>query len=334
MRRAALVVFALLLARNPAKACSAASYDANDILTNEPVFSQNGRYLAIERRYEGLKDFESARAGTIFDFDTPEDPDTPAKESPKTVTFAIYEAVTRKRLSEVSIPIADVGELLVSDSGSIVIVRPLQGMCHSQLIDAAQAFVTIVRSDGTLVGRLTAGDVLTAHDIANQGRTVDTSSWIESEAPGVLILSIEGQRQRIDLDSATMLDPKRNVLPEPVVFAEAVPHKCKGLESAGDSSAVHLASTELLSRALQGEPLPPYPEIARKANIAGVVCVQVTVSEYGEVLAARAKPFPFGVSDAALAAVRQWRFRPLRADGKGVKFDGEVAIHFEWKVVQ
>ena len=238
---------------------------------------------------------------------------------------------------EFSIPTADTGVLLVSDSGYIVVVRPLNGLCGVGTVDPSQAFVTIVRSDGTSVGRLTAADILTKHDIDLSGGHFAGSSLdprLASAERELLVFAVAGQERRVDLASAKLLDPKENVLSSPVVFADAAPREREySKDPFGEMSSVHLKSEEFLSRE-RGLPLPSYPVIAQKALVAGPVWVEVIVFEYGEVVAVRATRLPFGLSAGAVAAVRQWRFRPLQVDGKRVKYNGEVAIHFEHEVVQ
>lgn len=314
-------------------------YVSDEMVTNEPVFSSNGRYLVIEREIEQLKDFESARADTIFNFDSPaqfDDSDQPAKEPRKTMTFAVYEAMTRRRLSEFVIPAADTGTVFVSDSGRyIVIVHPLDGFCHYADVDPAGTFVTIFRSDGTVVGRLTAADVLTMNDISHfKSEFAGVTSRLDGEEYELLVLTIAGYERRIDLASAKLLDEKLNVIAQPVVFIDAAARERPYPSDAfDDTSSVHLSPREFLALA-RDTPLPPYPEIARKVHIAGTVWVEVIVSEYGDVIAARATNLPFGPTKAALDAVRQWRFRPLQVHGRRVKYNGEVAFHFEHRVVR
>ncbi|MBI3450093.1 MAG: TonB family protein [Acidobacteria bacterium] len=76
---------------------------------------------------------------------------------------------------------------------------------------------------------------------------------------------------------------------------------------------------------------PEYPEGARQAGEEGMVVVEVVVDRSGEVAAARVvKGNPF-FDDAALAAVRQWRFRPAMDGGRPVKMVGTVTVDFRMK---
>ncbi|HEY2321988.1 MAG TPA: energy transducer TonB [Thermoanaerobaculia bacterium] len=335
MRRFLIAALLIVLGRGAAKACSLRSYQPDDILTNEPVVSSNGRYLVIERWYEGVKDFESARADTIMNFDPPaSDDDPPPPKRRETISFAVYEANTRKRLSEFSIPVDDDGTVLVSDTGYVAIVRPLRSGCYGS-VEAAHAAVTVIRPDGSTVARLSVADILTKSDIANAGDEFDiVTPSFDSEESAILVLAIAGHTRRIDLASAKLLDEKVDLIPGPGVFVDAATRNRPYPSALFDEmSSVPLTSQELRALA-RDELLPSYPDVAIKARIAGAVWVEVVVSEYGEILAARATQLPFGLSESALATVRKWWFRPLQVHGKHVKYHGEVAIHFERKVMR
>ena len=69
---------------------------------------------------------------------------------------------------------------------------------------------------------------------------------------------------------------------------------------------------------------PVYPAEARAEGIEGIVVVEYRVSAEGEVVAPRVvRAEPTGVFDqAALDAVRTWRYRPHRPDGDAVEVPG------------
>lgn len=75
-------------------------------------------------------------------------------------------------------------------------------------------------------------------------------------------------------------------------------------------------------------PKPPYPELARRMRIEGVVKVQVTIDESGRVIAARAEGGPVMLRDAAVAAARQARFTPALASGRPVAVSGFIIYTF------
>jgi len=74
---------------------------------------------------------------------------------------------------------------------------------------------------------------------------------------------------------------------------------------------------------------PEYTPEAKKARIAGIVVVEVIVERDGRVGAARVlKPLPFGLSQKAVEAVRQWRFSPATHEGKPIRAFFTVTVDF------
>ncbi|MFB3921116.1 MAG: energy transducer TonB [Terriglobia bacterium] len=59
---------------------------------------------------------------------------------------------------------------------------------------------------------------------------------------------------------------------------------------------------------------PAYPPEAKKKGIEGLVKIDVTVNTKGEVIKTKVVSGPEELREAALTAVRQWRYKPLDAD--------------------
>jgi protein TonB len=73
---------------------------------------------------------------------------------------------------------------------------------------------------------------------------------------------------------------------------------------------------------------PPYPPMAKQANISGAVVVEVTVSETGSVISARGVSGHPLLMPAAVAAAKQWRFSPTLLSGVPVKVIGTITFNF------
>lgn len=74
---------------------------------------------------------------------------------------------------------------------------------------------------------------------------------------------------------------------------------------------------------------PQYTEEARKERTVGVVIVQAVIDETGAVAEVKAlKTLPHGLTEAALDAIRQWRFEPAQLDGKPVAVYYNLTINF------
>ena len=74
---------------------------------------------------------------------------------------------------------------------------------------------------------------------------------------------------------------------------------------------------ELLRRA-KSKVQPVYPELARKMNITGTVKVEVVVAPNGSVKEAKVVGGHPVLANAALDAVRKWRFEPAASESSGV----------------
>ena len=75
--------------------------------------------------------------------------------------------------------------------------------------------------------------------------------------------------------------------------------------------------------------MPQYPEEARKEKIEGMVVLQTVIDSNGEVQEIKAsKSQPYGLTEAAIEAVRQWRFEPALLDGEPVAVIYSLTINF------
>lgn len=75
---------------------------------------------------------------------------------------------------------------------------------------------------------------------------------------------------------------------------------------------------------------PEYTEAAKKNGIYGIVITAVDIDENGDVTDARVlKGLPDGLDQAALDAVRQFKFRPATKDGKAVATTFNLTINFK-----
>ena len=76
---------------------------------------------------------------------------------------------------------------------------------------------------------------------------------------------------------------------------------------------------------------PAYPELARKAGIQGKVYIQAIVSSQGlveNVSILTATPAGLGFEEAALAAVKLWKYKPGEQNGRAVDVYFNVAVEF------
>jgi protein TonB len=74
---------------------------------------------------------------------------------------------------------------------------------------------------------------------------------------------------------------------------------------------------------------PVYPEIAKTARVEGTVVVSAEVDEKGKVTDARAVSGPMQLRQAAIDAVRQWKYEPALANGRPTATRVTVNIAFQ-----
>lgn len=76
-------------------------------------------------------------------------------------------------------------------------------------------------------------------------------------------------------------------------------------------------------------PPPEFPLQMRRDGLSGVVAVSVVIDETGSVVSATvAKTTDAGFNEAAMAAVKKWKFKPAQKDGVAVKIKVTVPIRF------
>lgn len=88
------------------------------------------------------------------------------------------------------------------------------------------------------------------------------------------------------------------------------------------------AQQEEITRKVKTKVSPTYPDLARRMSISGVVKVQVVVGANGAVKNAKVVGGHPLLVNAAVDAVKKWRFEPASEETTGVvefKFDPSVA---------
>ena len=101
-------------------------------------------------------------------------------------------------------------------------------------------------------------------------------------------------------------------------FVQTQPEELKVVEIAPQTAAGMLVS------AVE----PVYPMAARRAKLEGKVMLRVIIGETGEVSAVGAISGPPPLEVAAVAAVRQWRYRPYLVDGQPVEVETTIEVGF------
>jgi protein TonB len=73
---------------------------------------------------------------------------------------------------------------------------------------------------------------------------------------------------------------------------------------------------------------PSYPVIARTAGIQGTVVLEAIISKSGTIENLRVVSGPMMLQQAALDAVKRWRYRPYLLNGQAVEVETTVSVDF------
>jgi protein TonB len=74
---------------------------------------------------------------------------------------------------------------------------------------------------------------------------------------------------------------------------------------------------------------PEYPAAARQEKLQGVIVLEVVVGRDGTVLETRALNGPDVLAQAAMEALRWWKFEPYSVQGKPAVVETTVAVEFK-----
>ena len=78
------------------------------------------------------------------------------------------------------------------------------------------------------------------------------------------------------------------------------------------------ASGQEVDRKIKTKVAPVYPDLAKRMNITGVVKLQITVSAKGEIKSTKVMGGHPVLANAALEAVKKWRFEAGPGESTGV----------------
>jgi len=94
------------------------------------------------------------------------------------------------------------------------------------------------------------------------------------------------------------------------------------------TSAQIQVPTDVMQRLLVHQVQPVYPQEARKENLQGVIALEIVVAPDGSVVSTRALNGPDVLAQAAMDALRWWKFQPYRVNGKPVTVETTMAVEF------
>jgi TonB family protein len=88
-------------------------------------------------------------------------------------------------------------------------------------------------------------------------------------------------------------------------------------------------AAEVMEKLLVHKVEPAYPAEARKANLQGVIALDIVVGRDGSVVSMHALNGPDVLARAAMDALRWWKFEPYRVNGEPAVVETTVAVEFK-----
>ena len=98
--------------------------------------------------------------------------------------------------------------------------------------------------------------------------------------------------------------------------------------AAVEPAGVLLVPAEEAESSLLHRVEPDYPEAARREQMQGPVVLDVRTDRDGAIAEVKVISGQRLLADAAIAAVKQWRFRPRRVKGEPVEMQTQVTLNF------
>jgi TonB family protein len=86
---------------------------------------------------------------------------------------------------------------------------------------------------------------------------------------------------------------------------------------------------DVMEKLLVHRVAPSYPAEARKANLQGIIALDIVVGRDGSVVSMRPLNGPESLARAAMDALRWWKFDPYRVNGEPVAVATTVAVEFK-----
>lgn len=159
------------------------------------------------------------------------------------------------------------------------------------------------------------------------------TATVKSDAP-VYIPTTSGSQPDTNLIQKTVMQQPVNAPPQPNVQHPVTTQPNIQPTAKTDASASATASdkpVDLGSSVLTyatSKPAPVIPPAARAMHTSGIVRVDVTIDEKGDVVDVQKTSGPGLLQAAAKDAIKKWKFKPYMCEGQAVKMSGFVNFNF------
>ena len=103
----------------------------------------------------------------------------------------------------------------------------------------------------------------------------------------------------------------------------------KSSKSSSSNEAPVQVPTDVMQKLLVHKVEPVYPDEARRANLEGIIALDIVVSREGAVVSMRPLNGPDVLARAAMDCLRWWKFSPYRVNGEPVAVETTMAVEFK-----
>jgi protein TonB len=125
-------------------------------------------------------------------------------------------------------------------------------------------------------------------------------------------------------------------MPNPVAFLRSAGARGAGLSllaaalvcQLGAQDAKHISTSEALNL-LVTKVKPDYPEVAKQIRISGQVALEAIIDEDGAVASVRTLNGNPILAKAATDALKRWKFKPFKEEGKAIKVSSDFTLEFK-----
>lgn len=146
-----------------------------------------------------------------------------------------------------------------------------------------------------------------------------------SETPKVETPKVETPKEPVQIRERTVNQQENVAVNTPKVEEPKIETQPVVNEVAKDTSPIQVGSLIDFATARVN---PNYPPAARSMRATGTVKVEVLVNEDGSIAEVQKKSGPTLLQQAAVDAVKRWKFKPFMRDGQPVKATGFISFNF------
>jgi len=184
------------------------------------------------------------------------------------------------------------------------------------------------------VGGVPMGDATFENPVTYEGRQLPGDVVIERRGTSSIKAHLESIETVANIDQA-FFDPPADATPLPPSFGSAGGSGVMGAlltdrpptNNTAPPKQINISSGVAVGLLLE-KTMPVYPPIAKAARVSGTVILQVTIGTEGEVENLHVVSGPAMLQQAALDAVKTWRYRPYLLNNEPVTFQTTVNVIF------